>query len=108
MLTTARKSPGTFSSSNIHTPDYFYHLFASEVDPALNRDAESLRHWQEVEARMYESLDRPFADMAEAAPRRTLYAYVSDHGAKANGYKCNPGRILIDAGLTVLAEEERP
>ena len=93
---------------HIHTPDYFYHLFASEVDPALNRDVESLKHWQEVEARMYESLDRAFADMAEAAPRRTLYAYVSDHGAKANGYKCNPGQILIDAGLTVLAEEEDP
>ena len=91
---------------HIHTPDYFYHLFASEVDPALNRDAESLQHWQEVEARMYESLDRAFADMAESAPRRTLYAYVSDHGAKANGYKCNPGQILIDAGLTVLKEEE--
>ena len=91
---------------HIHTPDYFYHLFASEVDPALNRDAESLNHWREVEARMYESLDRAFADMAEAAPRRTLYAYVSDHGAKANGYKCNPGQILIDTGLTVLKEEE--
>ena len=91
---------------HIHTPDYFYHLFASEVDPALNRDEESLKHWQEVEARMYESLDRAFADIAEAAPRRTLYAYVSDHGAKANGFKCNPGQILIDAGLTVLKEEE--
>lgn len=93
---------------HIHTPDYFYHLFAGEVDPALNQDTESLRHWQEVEARMYESLDRAFADIAAAAPRRTLYAYVSDHGAKANGYKCNPGQILIDAGLTVLAEEEDP
>lgn len=93
---------------HIHTPDYFYHLFASEVDPALNRDAESLKHWQEIEARMYESLDRAFADIAKSAPRRTLYAYVSDHGAKANGYKCNPGRILIDAGLTVLAQEEDP
>ena len=93
---------------HIHTPDYFYHLFASEVDPTLNRDAESLRRWQEVEARMYESLDRAFGDMAAAAPRRTLYAYVSDHGAKANGYKCNPGQILIDAGLTVLNEEDDP
>ncbi len=93
---------------HIHTPDYFYHLFASEVDPALNRDAESLTYWQEVEARMYQSLDQAFADMAAAAPRRTLYAYVSDHGAKANGYKCNPGQILIDAGLTVLKEEDDP
>ncbi len=93
---------------HIHTPDYFYHLFASEVDPALNRNPANLRHWQEVEARMYESLDLAFADIADAAPRRTLYAYVSDHGAKANGYKCNPGQILIDAGLTVLAEEEDP
>ncbi len=93
---------------HIHTPDYFYHLFASEVDPTLNRDAESLKRWQEVEARMYESLDRAFGDMAAAAPRRTLYAYVSDHGAKANGYKCNPGQILIDAGLTVLKEEDDP
>ena len=93
---------------HIHTPDYFYHLFAGEVDPALNQDTESLRHWQEVEARMYESLDRAFADIAAAAPRRTLYAYVSDHGAKANGFKCNPGQILIDAGLTVLAEKEDP
>ncbi len=93
---------------HIHTPDYFYHLFASEVDPAHNRDEDSLKHWQEVEARMYESLDRAFGDIAAAAPRRTLYAYVSDHGAKANGYKCNPGQILIDAGLTVLAEEDDP
>ena len=46
--------------------------------------------------------------MAAAAPRRTLYAYVSDHGAKANGYKCNPGQILIDAGLTVLKEDDDP
>lgn len=91
---------------HVHTPDYFYHLFASEVDPALNTDAESLRRWREVEARMYESLDRAFADIAEAAPRRTLYAYVSDHGAKANGYKCNPGQVLIDAGLTALADED--
>lgn len=93
---------------HIHTPDYFYHLFAAEVDPMYNRDAASLNHWREIEARMYESLDRAFAGIAAAAPRRTLYAYVSDHGAKANGYKCNPGQILIDAGLTVLAEQEDP
>lgn len=93
---------------HIHTPDYFYHLFASEVDPTRNHDTESLKHWQKVEARMYESLDRAFADIAAAAPRRTLYAYVSDHGAKANGHKCNPGQILIDAGLTVLSEGEDP
>lgn len=103
-----RERPWDLFFIHIHTPDYFYHLFASEVDPALNQDEESLKHWREVEARMYESLDRAFADIAEAAPRRTLYAYVSDHGAKANGYRCNPGQILIDAGLTVLKEDDDP
>jgi predicted AlkP superfamily phosphohydrolase/phosphomutase len=74
----------------------------------LNKDRESLTYWQEIEARMYESIDAAFAHMAAQAPRRTLSAFVSDHGAKANGGKCNPGAILVQAGLTVLTAQEDP
>lgn len=88
--------------THIHTPDYFYHLFAAKVDPALNADAADLARWREIEARMYQSLDTALGEIAAAAPRRTLFVLVSDHGAKASGQRVNPGRILADAGLTAL------
>jgi len=71
------------------------------MDPATAKDEAEWRKYQEVELEIYKMCERLAEDIfACADPDETLYALISDHGAKAtNGPVVPVQRILIEAGL---------
>lgn len=85
-----------------HPIDWFYHMGISMMD---GDDPEQARIGWEAHKRIYQSEDRLIGAIMEAAGRNTLFAVVSDHGAVADGPHFNTLQVLVDAGLTVMAED---
>ena len=84
-----------------HPPDHAWHSISWMMDPATARDEAEWRKFQEVELKIYEMCDHLADDIFSCAdPDETVYALVSDHGAKATNGPFPPvQRILINAGL---------
>lgn len=95
---------------HIHTPDHFHHGFATQMDPATSPDEKTAKSFQELEMRMYQSIDRAIQRILEYADENTTVVIVSDHGAKATTGRFNVAKVLEDAGLLVRlpGEEGKP
>ncbi|MBC7190508.1 alkaline phosphatase family protein, partial [Candidatus Aerophobetes bacterium] len=89
-----------------HCPDWAYHTFANKLDPSLNPNKDEVAEYEKLELKMYRSLDRMIGKIIEKASDETLIIVVSDHGAKATTHHFDPVKLLIEAGLTVLKEDE--
>ncbi|MHB1132766.1 MAG: alkaline phosphatase family protein [Chloroflexota bacterium] len=87
-----------------HMPDWIYHVFGNKMDPATNPDAAEVSLYQDVELRVYQSIDRAFAQTLREADGNTLIAIVSDHGGKATTGTFHPAKLLTEAGLTVFKD----
>jgi len=86
-----------------HLPDHAWHSISWLMDPATAKSEAEWKKYQEVELATYKMCDRLAADLfACADENETVYALISDHGAKAtNGPYPNIQKVLQDAGLLV-------
>lgn len=87
-----------------HCPDWMYHTFSREIDPATNPDRPDRELHARLELKLYQSLDRMIGRILEHADENTLVFVVSDHGAKASGQRFRASEVLLKEGLTVSAE----
>ena len=86
---------------HIHTPDTFYHLFSRKIDPSINKDREDRQRYQDVELKMYQSIDRMIGRLTSVVDDdETLVLIVNDHGAKPKGPHFEIQQLLVEAGLT--------
>lgn len=89
-----------------HCPDWTYHTLSNKLDPSTNPNKEEVAKYEELELKMYQSLDNMIGKITDKANDETLVMIVSDHGAKATTYHFDPVKLFIDAGLTVIKEDE--
>jgi len=96
-----RNKPWDLFIMQYHLPDHAWHSISWMMDPAITKNEAELRKYQEVELGMYQACDRLAADLfACADENETVFALISDHGAKAtNGPVPDLQKILEDAGL---------
>ncbi|MDA8217492.1 MAG: alkaline phosphatase family protein [Dehalococcoidales bacterium] len=87
-----------------HMPDWIYHVWSNKMDPATNPNPEEVALYQDMELKVYQSIDRAFAQTLKEADEDTLIAIVSDHGGKATTGEFHPAKILTEAGLTVFKD----
>ena len=84
---------------HIHTPDWVYHAFSSELDPLTAPNAETATRMEKIERGLYEGVDRMLGQIVEVADDETLIVVVSDHGCVAYGTPFRVNDILEAAGL---------
>lgn len=105
-----KNKPWDLFMMHYHPPDSAWHRFSPMMDPLTAKDEEELKYYQEVELAIYQGCDRLAADLMSCAdPEETLFAIVSDHGAKtanpAGGPQFNVNEVLEQAGLLVRDED---
>ncbi|HUV43243.1 MAG TPA: alkaline phosphatase family protein [Dehalococcoidales bacterium] len=102
-----KNKPWDLFMMHYHPPDHAWHSISWLMDPATAKDETEWRKYQEVELEIYRLCDRLAGDLFSCAdPKETVFALVSDHGAKAtNGPQPPIQRILIDAGLQVRNQD---
>jgi len=84
-----------------HPPDHAWHSISWLMDPATAKSEAEWKKYQQVELGIYQACDRLASEVFACADEsETLFALVSDHGAKAtNGPFPNVNQVLEDAGL---------
>jgi predicted AlkP superfamily phosphohydrolase/phosphomutase len=85
-----------------HPPDWIYHAFLSDMDPATQPDEKKRDAAWDAHLRVYQSQDKMLGRIVEAAGKDTLFILVSDHGATPDGPMFNPNDPLVKAGLEEL------
>jgi len=90
-----------------HLPDTSWHSISSVMDSAAAKNEAERRHHQEIDLGIYQACDRLARDLfACADDDETLFAVISDHGAKPAGHPAlNANRLLQNAGLLVRDQE---
>jgi len=98
-----KNKPWDLFMMHYHLPDHAWHCISKMMDPATAKSEAEWKKYQQVELAIYQTCDRLAADlMACSAENDTVFAIVSDHGAKAlNGPFYNANEILETAGLQV-------
>lgn len=104
-----RNKPWDLFVMHYHPPDHAWHSISWMMDPATAKDEAEWRKYQEVELRIYELCDHLAHDVFSCAdPDETVYALISDHGAKATNSPPVPiQRILMEAGLQTRNQDGR-
>lgn len=96
----------------LHTPDYAYHTFSADIDPLTAADPAMVPAYQDLELKLYKSVDRALGRILKAAGEDTLVIVTSDHGSKARTNAFHAEDILSSAGLLVYGpageEDEKP
>ena len=102
-----KNKPWDLFVMHYHPPDHAWHSISRMMDPATARSEAEWKHYQEVELGIYQACDRLAADLFACANEdETVFALISDHGAKAfNGPYFNTNKILEDAGLLALDKD---
>jgi len=90
-----------------HLPDTSWHSISAVMNPAAAKHEAERKHHQEVELAIYQACDRLARDLFACADEdETLFAVISDHGAKPAGLPAiNTNQILEHAGLLVRDTE---
>ena len=98
-----KNKPWDLFMMHYHPPDHAWHSISWLMDPATAKSEAEWRKYQQAELAVYQVCDRLAADpFACADENETVFALISDHGAKAtNGPFPNVNQILADAGLLV-------
>ncbi len=96
-----KNKPWDLFMMHFHPPDHAWHSISWLMDPATAKSEAEWKKYQEVELAVYQVCDRLAADLFACADEdETVFAIISDHGAKAtNGPFPDVNRILQDAGL---------
>jgi len=96
-----KNKPWNLFMMHYHLPDHAWHVISNMMDPATARSEAEWKKYQEAEMAVYQACDRLAADLFACADwDNTLFAIVSDHGAKATTNPLyNANQILQDAGL---------
>ncbi len=96
-----KSKPWDLFMMHYHPPDHAWHSIAHLMDPATARNESEWRKYQQVELGVYQTCDRLAQDLFACADEdETVFALVSDHGAKAtNGPTLNTSLILEEVGL---------
>jgi predicted AlkP superfamily phosphohydrolase/phosphomutase len=96
-----KNKPWDFFMMHYHIPDHAWHSVSWLMDPALQKDPVELGKFQDLEYEVYRLCDRLAGDLFSCAdPKETVFALISDHGAKAtNGPHPPIQRLLMNAGL---------
>lgn len=98
-----KNKPWDLFMMHYHPPDHAWHSISWLMDPATAKSEAEWKKYQEAELGVYQVCDRLAADLfACADENETVFALISDHGAKAtNGPMPVINKILEDAGLVV-------
>ena len=98
-----KNKPWDLFMMHYHLTDHAWHSISWMMDPATAKSKAEWKKYQEVELQLYQVCDRLAADLFACADEdETVYALISDHGAKAtNGPGPNIRKPLVDAGLMV-------
>jgi len=89
-----------------HAPDWMYHTFSTQMDPATSPSPEVADRHGQAELRIYQAIDNMVGAMVDCADRETLVVLTSDHGAKANTNDFRPHWPLEKAGLLVYKQDD--
>ena len=89
-----------------HAPDWMYHTFATQMDPATAASTEEAERHGAAELRIYQSLDSMIGRMVACGGEQALVVVTSDHGAKADNGEFSPYRALEVAGLLSYTEDD--
>ena len=89
-----------------HAPDWMYHTFATQMDPATAASAEEAERHASAELRIYQSLDDMIGRLIACGGKDALVVITSDHGAEADTGEFRPHWPLEKAGLLVYKEDE--
>ena len=102
-----KNKPWDLFMMQYHAPDHAWHSISWLMDPATAKDEAQWKHYQEVELAIYEKCDRLASSIFACTNEdETVYALISDHGAKAtNGPFPDLQKILQEAGLLVTSED---
>ena len=92
---------------HIHATDWFYHYLTEKVDPATAKDPSESAYWQDVEMRLYQTVDEAIGKILAAANEETLVTIVSDHGAKTETLTFDANSVLEQAGLLHYLPDEQ-
>jgi len=96
-----KNKPWDLFVMHYHPPDHAWHSISWLMDPATAKNEAEWQKFQEVELGIYQACDRLAGNIFGCAdPNDTLFALISDHGAKAtNGPYFNVNNVLENAGL---------
>ncbi|MHB1133981.1 MAG: alkaline phosphatase family protein [Chloroflexota bacterium] len=94
-----RNKPWSVFFTHIHATDWFYHYLTEKLDPATAKDSSQSAYWQDVELRLYQTVDEEIGQLLSAADEETVVAIVSDHGAKTETGWFEANDVLEAAGL---------
>lgn len=102
-----KNKPWDLFMMQYHPPDHAWHSISWMMDPATAKSEAEWKKYQEVELGTYQLCDRLAASLFDCAdPDETVYALISDHGAKAtNGPYPVFNKILEEAGLLARDKE---
>jgi predicted AlkP superfamily phosphohydrolase/phosphomutase len=100
----ATNKPWDLFFMHVHTPDWVYHTFSSELDPITAPDMETALRMEGIERALYEGVDRLFGRIVEVLDDNTLIVVVSDHGCVAFGTPFKVNDVLSAAGLLHYGE----
>jgi len=102
-----KNKPWDLFMMHYHPPDHAWHSISWMMDPATAQSDAEWKKYQRAELDIYRLCDRLAGDLfACANPRETVFALVSDHGAKATNRPLpDVNTILEKAGLLVLDKE---
>ncbi|MBT4637191.1 MAG: hypothetical protein HOK67_11670 [Deltaproteobacteria bacterium] len=90
-----------------HSIDFTYHIMGiNNLDPDLAESKEAHDLTWHIHREIHKNQDRMLGRILDAIDDDTLIVTVSDHGAVQDGPPFNPYDPMIEAGLTVLKEEE--
>lgn len=96
-----KNKPWDLFVMHYHPPDHAWHSISWLMDPATAKSEAEWKKYQQAELGVYQACDRLAASLfACADENETVFALISDHGAKAtNGPYFNINYILENAGL---------
>jgi len=104
-----KNKPWDFFLMQYHLPDHAWHSISWMMDPATAKDEAEWKRFQQMELATYQVCDRFAADLFACADKNeTVFALISDHGAKATNapYPDLQG-ILEKAGLLARGADGR-
>jgi len=102
-----KNKPWDMFIMHYHVPDHAWHSMSTLMDPLTARSEAEAAEYQKLELDVYKMCDRLAKDLLSFADEEeTVFAMVSDHGAKAtNRAFPNIQKIIRDAGLLALTPE---
>ncbi|MFQ6134098.1 MAG: alkaline phosphatase family protein [Armatimonadota bacterium] len=98
--------PWDLYAMHLHCPDWAYHAMATRLDPLTEPDAAVRERYEKLEREFHRAWDEMLATILQNADDNTIVVVVSDHGAQATTGRVPIRKILADAGLLTLKQDD--